>query len=296
MNDKKYFTVYKITNKINNMIYIGCHVTKNINDKYMGSGSMLKKDIKRYGIENFNKSILYVYDNEKEMLEKEKELVNEHFISKENTYNVIIGGRNFLTLNSVSVIDESGESFRIHKSHPLYISGKVYPVTKGKGVYKNDLGEIIQCDIENVPEGYYGILKNKIVVEDNKGNKMIVDKNDIRYKNGELAFILSKYHEINKNKILVEDKYGNFMMVNKNDPRYINGELKFFWENKKHSKETKIKMSRAKKGKYKKEKNSQYGTCWIYNEGLKINKKIKKENLDDWTKKGWSKGRKMKFK
>ena len=41
------------------------------------------------------------------------------------------------------------------------------------------------------------------------------------------------------------------------------------------------------------EKNSQFGTCWIYNN--KESKKIKKEELCFYIKHGWNKGRKMKF-
>jgi hypothetical protein len=38
-------------------------------------------------------------------------------------------------------------------------------------------------------------------------------------------------------------------------------------------------------------KNSQYGTCWIYNETTKENRKIKKEDLDFWIGQFWRKGR-----
>lgn len=41
------------------------------------------------------------------------------------------------------------------------------------------------------------------------------------------------------------------------------------------------------------EKNSQYGTCWIHNN--KENKKIKKEELENYINIGWIKGRKIKI-
>lgn len=41
--------------------------------------------------------------------------------------------------------------------------------------------------------------------------------------------------------------------------------------------------------------NSQYGTCWIFNLQLKINKKIKLCDLSLYLNEGWIKGRKMNF-
>ena len=58
--------------------------------------------------------------------------------------------------------------------------------------------------------------------------------------------------------------------------------------NKKHTEETKEKMSNKAKQRVG-EKNSQYGTCWITKEGE--NKKIKKPLLLEYISKGWSKGR-----
>jgi hypothetical protein len=48
MKEKKYI-IYQITNKLNKMIYIGCHMTYNINDSYFGSGKVLKRALKKYG-------------------------------------------------------------------------------------------------------------------------------------------------------------------------------------------------------------------------------------------------------
>ena len=57
------------------MFYIGTHRTEKLDDGYMGSGALIRREIKKYGVKNFIKEILFVFDLEEEMLAKEKELV-----------------------------------------------------------------------------------------------------------------------------------------------------------------------------------------------------------------------------
>ena len=72
------FYIYKTTNNINCKIYIGMHYSEDIeNDTYMGSGKYIKKAIRKYGIKNFSREILFEYDNSIDASNKERELVNE---------------------------------------------------------------------------------------------------------------------------------------------------------------------------------------------------------------------------
>lgn len=255
--EKRNFIVYKITNKINKNIYIGCHITKNINDSYMGSGSRIGEAIREFGRENFEKIILWNFDNKDDMLAKENELVNDEFIKRDDTYNVIVGG-GYNTSNTVTVRDNNGKTFNVHIQDPRYLSGELVSITK-----------------------------DMVIVKDNSGNVYKVRKDDPRYLSGEFISVL-------KDSVVVRNNLGEHMRVNIDDSRYLSGELEFLWKNKKHTEKSK-KLIGEKNSKHQMgEGNSQYGTCWIYNEKKKENKKISKDELNKWINNGWLKGRKIK--
>lgn len=87
-----FFTVYQITNKVNNKIYVGYHQTSDIDDGYFGSGKLIKRAIAKYGIESFEKKILKIFDNKKEAELYEAQIVDKDFTLREDTYNINIGG------------------------------------------------------------------------------------------------------------------------------------------------------------------------------------------------------------
>jgi hypothetical protein len=91
-SDKMYFCVYKIVNKINQKEYIGFHSTNDLNDGYMGSGKLILRALEKYGPSAFEKTILKVFDNQKEAEAYERYLVDEEYVNRPDTYNLSIGG------------------------------------------------------------------------------------------------------------------------------------------------------------------------------------------------------------
>lgn len=121
-----FYYIYKITNKINGKIYIGVHKTPDLDDGYMGSGVALNSAIEKYGMENFEKSILQFFDSSGEMYAKEKELVNEKFVQREDTYNLMIGGH-----GGFEHLIESGKHYNggpqsLEAKHKMVSSLKTY--------------------------------------------------------------------------------------------------------------------------------------------------------------------------
>lgn len=226
--DKKY-TVYKITNQINNMIYVGVHITTNINDAYMGSGTNIKKIIKKYGKENFIKEILFIFNNKIDMLNKEAEIVNDEFIKREDTYNIILGG-GFLTTNCVVVKDGNRNTFMVNINDSRYTTGELIPVSKDMITAKDINGKIYhihKTDPRWISGELVGHGKGFIQAKDINGKKYRIDKNDIRLLNGSLIQCSKKrsYYKINKNKISMIDINGVYHTIDKNDPRILTGEL-----------------------------------------------------------------------
>jgi hypothetical protein len=83
--------IYKITNKINGKWYIGKHNGSDPN--YMGSGKLLKQAYKKYGKENFEKTILETCQTEDELNIKEIHWMDvSNALTSPDCYNLVAGG------------------------------------------------------------------------------------------------------------------------------------------------------------------------------------------------------------
>lgn len=83
--------IYKTTNTITGKSYIGKDCKNDVN--YLGSGTYLKKAIKKYGKENFIKEILEVCSNLHELAEREQYWIDKYnACNSSDFYNIVPGG------------------------------------------------------------------------------------------------------------------------------------------------------------------------------------------------------------
>lgn len=91
----KYYYTYLVipTNKKSSMygkIYFGKHITKNINDGYIGSGKMIRRYINKYP-DDYYREILNYYNSKEELDKAEYELIQPH-LGKDYCLNLKCGG------------------------------------------------------------------------------------------------------------------------------------------------------------------------------------------------------------
>ncbi len=197
---KVYHYVYRIENLLDGKIYVGKHSTEDLEDGYMGSGTLLIRAIKKHGIENFRKHIIKMCETSEEAFEIERQVVNEQFVADENTYNMTTGGLG----------GPHNKSWWTNHPEKRAELSKVMSVRMTK-LHADRNAYVVTCD----------------------------------------------------------------------------------WTGRRHTLETRNKMSVSHRHKHNGEKNSQHGTIWILNDSLKISRKIKKDEFEQFAADGWIKGRKI---
>jgi hypothetical protein len=119
--------IYKITNILNNKIYIGKDTTSDTN--YFGSGLMITRSITKYGIENFTKEVIDETDDYEELSKKEIYWIDKYNSTDRNVgYNISKGGDGgdvFKNHPDIELIKE-----KISKNNPK--TGKTYEEAFGE--------------------------------------------------------------------------------------------------------------------------------------------------------------------
>lgn len=277
MKEKKHNLIYQITNLVNGKIYIGRHSTDRINDNYFGSGKEICKEVARLGKDSFKKEILFDFPTVQEMIDKEIELLTREFVERDDNYNLGSGQGGVFTHGPIARQklreantgfltgkDKDGNTFRISKEDPRYLSGELVHMSNGT-----------------------------ISVKDVDGNKFKVDKDDPRWLSGELVGMnagdkqtperiqnrveknlewwkenahseegLQKMRDVNVGKVNVKDKEGNIFRVAVDDHRIENGELIIACK----------------------------GSVWVHNKDLQKSRFVNPEKVQGFLDDGWELG------
>lgn len=85
--------LYKTTNVLTGRYYIGVHSTCDLNDGYLGSGTLLKASIRKYGRELHFREILEFAETREEVFLLEKQTVNLSLLADPMCLNLAHGGR-----------------------------------------------------------------------------------------------------------------------------------------------------------------------------------------------------------
>lgn len=276
----KYY-IYKTTNIINNMIYIGVS-TRGNDATYLGSGPRLLEALTAYGRENFKKEVLEVFNNEQDALNREKELVNDEFISRADTYNINAGGAGGTSNTNMATVNLGGKYIQLPKNDIRIKSGETVPINTGTTVVRDtNTDEVYRVDVndDRIKTGeLVSFNSGTLSVENKDGVRFRVSTDDIRLSTGELT------HIGKENYIKPGERHSR-------DTEYREGDKWMYKPNQEDA-----KVVRAEQVNAHIEDGWIFGRgeeikYWIHKSGDSITKKVNSKDLDLYLSKGWSMGR-----
>lgn len=285
-----YGYIYKITNLINNKIYIGKHKSKFYDKNYYGSGIIIKRVIKKYGKENFSIEILHSCESNAELNEKEIYYIDLYKCRDSNIgYNMSKGGDG----------GNVGKNY-FHHSQESYKKGVETRRRNGTLGYNGQKGkkstkehkEKISKSHKGKPAWNKGkhnvyskelIEKMRIISRGKKQSKETIEKRKLTMiKNGTY-----RHSHTDEFKNRVSQKFANSITINKDgrEKRIQKEDLESYLRlgyKKGLTEEHKIKI-------HSKSKRTLNRIC-ITNLELNQCKYIKKEDLNTYINSGWIKG------
>jgi len=136
-----HYLIYKTTNTLNNKIYIGKHKTANKDDDYLGSGFLLKRAITKYGRHQFKKEIILECSNEDELNNAEADIVDDEFVARLDTYNIMkggYGGFSYVNDNGLNIYDNHSEISSTNMKNACQVAGnkRLEEIRKDKELFE----------------------------------------------------------------------------------------------------------------------------------------------------------------
>jgi hypothetical protein len=254
------------------------HSTSNLEDGYIGSGTLLRRSINYYGRENFKFEILEMHPDRKSLKDREEEIVNEDLVNDPMCMN----------------LQKGGFGWRYRESHPNF--GKTHPNwrfsekshEKQRWLWKNDSVWATKTR-ENIVKAKKGkkrpdIIANGVFTMKDKHHsiesKAKIGKSSRERKHSNL----SKHKISDANKKLSGEKnsqYGTCWIHNdvcnkKIKKDELDSYLQYGWR-------------KGSKRKFFNENSSEFRTHWV-NNGIE-NLKVKKTEVQTYIDSGWLTGK-----
>lgn len=173
--------VYETVNLVNGRRYIGVHKAKKFDEGYKGSGKILIQAINKYGWDNFETKILKEFDDPKEALRYEAEVIEKLKADTDPLYyNICRGGGQGFFHNGVHIAIGAHKTEEVKKRISEANTGRVR-IRKGdesKRVHPDEVESYLsQGWEEGTPESSLTGLKygnpGRIWITNGESNKMI---------------------------------------------------------------------------------------------------------------------------
>lgn len=175
---KKFHYVYVTTNLINGKQYVGDHSTNNLNDKYLGSGKIIKEAIKKHGKNNFQCAILEFFDTKQEAFSSQEKYINELNTMIPNGYNLSPKGGancfNGLSQESIEKLKKTLSNSIKGKPHNETWNKNVSEAKKGKNFsqeHKKHLSEAKKGKTSSFIGKHHSDETKKLISQKCKGHK-----------------------------------------------------------------------------------------------------------------------------
>lgn len=180
-----YYYLYEIRNNLTGHIYVGVHKTKNMNDGYMGSGKLIKRVLAKYGVENFTKTILETFSNSHDMYTREKEIVTQEFLARDDVYNLSRGGHggwDYIHENGLTNKNKSLDSF--YKEFSKKGNQKHIEMLNNDENYRNKwLTKVLHTQTDEtkdkISKSLSGRKRNKMWITDGNKNLFVDTESEI---------------------------------------------------------------------------------------------------------------------
>lgn len=258
------YYIYCIKNEINGKTYIGQHKSKDVNDNYKGSGKRLKKSFKKYGLENFTKSILAITGTKENINILEKYFIALYKSEGKAEYNIAAGG------------DGGNGDANRGKIRSLETRQKIREKNLGKHL-SDEHKKKISIGVKNSNRVFIASEETrKRMSESHKGKKKSLEQIEKQrqrqlgtHRSEETRKRMSEAQKGKKHKPFSEEARKRMSESHKGEKNYFYG--------KHHTEETRRKISEAQKG----IKNHNYGKHFSDEHKRKISETMKLTKLKE---------------